>query len=74
LTPTERTVWLSVYALSKDGRATVAQATLAKYGNVTVRAVRDAVRGLEGKGLLTVLERGSPGRSSVYRYRLGTGE
>jgi hypothetical protein len=70
LTPTERSVWLSVYVFSTNGRATVTQTTLAKIGNVTPRAVRTAVRGLEGKGLLRVLEKGRPGRSSVYRYGL----
>ena len=70
LTPTERSVWLSVFVFSTNGRATVTQTTLAKIGNVTSRSVRTAVRGLEGKGLLRVLEHGRPGRSSVYQYVL----
>jgi DNA-binding MarR family transcriptional regulator len=71
LTPTQRAIWLAVFAFSENGRATVTQATLARIGGVTVRAVQKALRGLVGRGLLEVLERGKPGRSSVYRYRLG---
>jgi hypothetical protein len=73
LTPTERSVWFAVFTFTRNGRATVTQATLAKIGGVSTRSVRTAVRGLEQQELLTVLEQGRPGRSSVYRYRLGTG-
>lgn len=71
LTPTERVVWLCVYALTQAGRAVVTQARMAEYGGVTVRAVKKAVRGLVGRGLLEVVQRGGPGRASVYRYRSG---
>ena len=70
LTPTQRTIWLAVYGFSERGRATVTQATLARIGGVTVRAVQKAMPGLIKSGLLDVLEKGRPGRSSVYRYRV----
>ena len=70
LTPTQRAVWLSVYTFSERGRTTVTQATLARIAGVTVRAVQKAMPGLIRKGLLDVLEKGQPGRSSVYRYRM----
>jgi hypothetical protein len=71
LTPTQRAIWLAVFAFSENGRAIVTQATLARVAGVTVRAVQKAIPGLTAKGILDVLEKGKPGRSSVYRYRLG---
>lgn len=70
LTPTARAVWLCVYAFTENGRAIVTQATMAEYGGVSVRAVKSAVKQLEKCGLLEVVERGRPGRSSVYRYQV----
>lgn len=71
LTPTQRAIWLAVYTYSQAGSATVTQETLAKIAGVTIRAVQKAIPGLRKKGLLDILEKGRPGRSSVYRYRLG---
>ena len=70
LTPTARAVWFCVYTFTQDGRAIVTQAKMAEYGGVSVRSVKTAVKTLAKCGLLEVLERGRPGRSSVYRYRV----
>jgi hypothetical protein len=73
LTPTQRAIWVTVYAFSQEGRCTVTQATLAKIAGVTTRAVQKAIPRLIAEGLLEVLEKGRPGRSSVYRYRPSRG-
>jgi hypothetical protein len=70
LTPTQRAIWLSVFVFSQGGQATVTQATLARIAGVTIRAVQKATPGLIRAGLLELLEKGKPGRSSVYRYRV----
>jgi hypothetical protein len=70
LTPTARAVWLCLYTFTENGRAIVTQAKMAEFGGVSVRSVKTAVRTLERCGLLEVLERGRPGRASVYRYRV----
>ena len=71
LTPTERSVWLCVFAFSQRNRTTIGQSTLAEYGGVGVRAVKKAVASLKRNGLIRVLEQGYPGRTSVYRYEFG---
>ena len=63
-------MWLCIYTFTQNGRAIVTQAKMAEYGGVSVRSVKTAVKTLEQRGLLEIFERGRPGRSSVYRYRV----
>jgi hypothetical protein len=69
LTPAERSVWLILWRDTKpNGVAATSQASLAQRAGVTDRAVRDALKGLAGHGLLTVVRRGNLRRGpSVYR-------
>jgi DNA-binding MarR family transcriptional regulator len=69
LTPAERSVWLILWRDTKpNGLAGTSQMDLAKRAGVADRAVRTALNKLEGKGLVTVVRRGSFRRGvSVYR-------
>jgi hypothetical protein len=69
LTPTERAVWLTLWRDTKpNGLARTSQASLAGRAGVTDRAVRKALRQLEGRGLVCVVHRGGLRRGpSSYR-------
>jgi hypothetical protein len=71
LTPAERSVWLILWRDTKPGGlATTSQASLAARAGVSDRAVRKALRRLEGRGLVSVARRGSLRRGpSAYRVR-----
>ena len=63
-------VWLLLYRDTKpDGVARTSQADLARRAGVDVRTVRRATRTLVGRGLLTVVHRGSL-RSGLSTYRV----
>jgi DNA-binding MarR family transcriptional regulator len=69
LTPTERAVWLILWRDTQpSGLAATSQASMARRAGVTERAVRKALRRLEGRGLVGVVHRGSLRRGpSSYR-------
>jgi predicted transcriptional regulator len=68
LTKAELAVWIAVFNFSQGGTAIVTQVKLAKFAGTTERTIKRAVASLVKRGLLEVIERGRPGRSSVYRY------
>jgi predicted DNA-binding transcriptional regulator len=67
----EANVWLVLYRDTKaDGTARTSQADLARRAGVSDRTVRNAIKGLVGKGLLQVVYRGGIRRgASTYRVR-----
>jgi hypothetical protein len=69
LNPTERATWMVLWRDTKpNGLAETSQASLASRAGVTDRAVRKALKGLQGRGLVTIVRRGSLRRgASVYR-------
>jgi DNA-binding MarR family transcriptional regulator len=69
LTPAERGVWFVLWRDTKpNGLAATSQASIARRAGVTDRAVRKALRRLEGRGLVRVIHRGSLRRGpSSYR-------
>jgi hypothetical protein len=69
LTPAERSAWLILWRDTKpNGLAKTSQASMARRAGVSDRSIRTALRRLEGKGLATVVHRGSLRRGpSIYR-------
>lgn len=74
LTKAELAVWIAVFNFAQGGTATVTQAKLAKIAGTTERTIKRAVASLVQRGLLEIVERGRPGRCSVYRYLAGRGD
>lgn len=69
----ERIVLISLaYAVDEDGRARVSQKWLAEKTRLAPSTVKAALRGLSGKDLVEVVDRG-PGRSPEYLLDLGRG-
>lgn len=76
LTRSELSVWLVLFRDVKadTGLATVSQASVAGRVGVSVRCVQKALRGLTGRGLVTVVRRGRLGAgASVYRVSARAG-
>jgi hypothetical protein len=71
LTPAERAAWLILWRDTKpNGLAETSQTSMARRAGVSDRSIRTALRGLEKRGLVTVVNRGSLRRgTSVYRVR-----
>jgi hypothetical protein len=71
LPPAERAVWLILWRDTKpNGLAATSQESLARRAGVTDRAVRTALKGLQQKGLVTVVRRGGLRRGpSAYRVQ-----
>ncbi len=70
LRPAERAVWLILWRDTKpDGLAATSQTSMARRAGVSDRSIRSALRGLERRGLLTVVHRGGL-RSGVSIYRV----
>jgi hypothetical protein len=69
LTPAERAAWLILWRDTKpNGLAETSQMSMARRAGVSDRSIRAALRRLEGKGLVTVVHRGSLRRGpSIYR-------
>jgi len=69
LTPAERAAWLILWRDTKpNGLAETSQASMGRRAGVSDRAIRTALRRLEGMGLITVVHRGSLRRGpSIYR-------
>jgi hypothetical protein len=69
LTPAERSVWLILWRDTKpSGLAGTSQISMARRAGVSDRSIRTALRGLEQKGLITVVHRGNLRRgASIYR-------
>src|SRR5262245_1848166 len=60
VTPAERSVWLILWRDTKpSGLAKTSQMSMARRAGVSDRSIRAALRGLEHKGLITVVRRGS---------------
>jgi hypothetical protein len=69
LTPAERAAWLVLWRDTKpNGLATTSQMSMARRAGVSDRSIRTALRGLEQRGLVTEVHRGSLRRgASIYR-------
>jgi hypothetical protein len=68
LTPAAALTWLILFRDTKrNGLARTSQTDLARRAGVSVRAIRDAIRELVRGGLAVRVQRGGPGRASVYR-------
>jgi DNA-binding MarR family transcriptional regulator len=68
LTPAAAMTWLILFRDTKrNGLARTSQSDIARRAGVTDRAVRDALRELIRRGLVVRVQRGGPGRASVYR-------
>lgn len=70
LNRSEILVWLVLYRDCRDGIARTSQADIARRGGICARTVRNAIKGLERRGLLKVVHRGGLNRGpSIYRPR-----
>jgi hypothetical protein len=69
LTPAERACWIILWRDTKpNGLAETSQMSMARRAGVSDRSIRTALRGLEQRGLATVVHRGSLRRgASAYR-------
>jgi len=69
LTRCEILVWLVLYRDTRNSIAQTSQADIARRAGATDRAVRRAIKRLEGRGLLRLVHRGGLNRG-VSKYRV----